>query len=51
MSLKRVLGFFVLAFAVYYLITYPVESGNIVKEAGEFLARTFERLSIAVKEL
>lgn len=51
MDVKKAVVFLVLAFVIFYVLTSPVESANLVKGAGDVLAAAAASMSTFVTEL
>ena len=51
MDVKKLAGFIVLAFAIFYVITQPVASANVVNGAGGVVAAAANSMSTFVTSL
>lgn len=51
MDVKKIAGFLVLAFAIFYVITQPVASASVVKSAGGVVASAANSMSMFVSSL
>jgi hypothetical protein len=50
-DVKKLAGFLVLAFVIFYVITQPVASANVVKSAGGVVATAASSMSTFVTSL
>ena len=51
MSLKKVVAWLLVAFVVFYVIKYPVDSADFVRTAGEALGNAASSLAAFVGSL
>ena len=51
MDVKKLAGFLVLAFVIFYVITQPVQSATVVKNAGGVIATAADSMSTFVTSL